>query len=62
MAISGGDLVRLPLELPFRSGDALVVRRSFADHPQLQALQRHLLARLRALAQGQPELRVIEPD
>lgn len=62
MAISGGHLVRLPLELPFRSGDALVVRRTFANHPRLQALRDHLLARLRDLAVQHPDLRVIEPD
>ena len=61
MAISGGELVRLPLELPFRSGDALVVRRTFAEHPELQTLHRHLLARLKTLALDHPELKVIEP-
>lgn len=61
MAISGGELVRLPLELPFRSGEALVVRREFADQPELRNLQRQLLDRLRLLADLHPELRVLEP-
>lgn len=56
LAVSGGALVRLPLELPFRSGEALVVRREFIDHPQLQALRRHLLERLRGLAASHPDL------
>lgn len=62
MAISGGTLVRLPLELPFRSGEALVVRREFADHPQLVALRRHLLAQLRELALTHPDLQVLDDD
>ena len=33
LEICGGDLVRLPLELPFRSGEAIVVRQEFATHP-----------------------------
>lgn len=40
---SGDTLCRLPLQLPFSSGDALVVRREYGQHPQLQAL----LAQLR---------------
>lgn len=38
LAASGDTLCRLPLNLPFASGDALVVRREFADHPRLHAL------------------------
>jgi DNA-binding transcriptional LysR family regulator len=61
LEISGGDLVRLPLELPFRSGVALVVRREVATHPELLALQEELLARLAHLASRYPELRLEEP-
>ncbi|MFM7269791.1 MAG: LysR substrate-binding domain-containing protein [Cyanobium sp.] len=59
LAVSGDGLVRLPLELPFRSGEALVVRREFADHPQLHALRRQLIGRLQALAQRHPDLQVL---
>jgi hypothetical protein len=38
LAVSGERLCRLPLELPFASGDALVVRREYADHPRLHDL------------------------
>ena len=38
LAVSGDTLCRLPLQLPFASGDALVVRREYAQHPSLQAL------------------------
>jgi hypothetical protein len=38
LAVSGPNLRRLPLKLPFASGDALVVRREFDRHPRLQAL------------------------
>ena len=59
LAVSGGGLVRLPLELPFRSGEALVVRREFAEHPELLALRHQLLARLRRLSQHHQELVVV---
>jgi len=62
LEISGADLVRLPLELPFRSGEAIVVRREYASHPQLQALREELLARLAQLATRHPELHLVEPD
>ncbi len=59
LAVSGGTLVRLPLELPFRSGEALVVHRDFAGHPELLALRQLLLDRLRQLARSHPELAVV---
>ena len=61
LEICGGDLVRLPLELPFRSGEAIVVRREFATHPELLALREELLARLAHWATRHPELRLVEP-
>jgi hypothetical protein len=61
LEISGGDLVRLPLDLPFHSGEALVVRREYAAHPELLALRRELLARLAQLATHHPELKLVEP-
>lgn len=59
LEVSGGSLVRLPLELPFRSGEALVVRRESLDHPKLLALHRLLLGRLRELAQHHREIEVL---
>ena len=59
LEVSGGSLVRLPLELPFRSGEALVVRRESLDHPKLLALHQLLLGRLRELAQRHPEIEVL---
>ncbi len=59
MLVSGGSLHRLPLLLPFASGDALVVRREFVSHPRLVGLCRHLLAALRRLAQTEPELELL---
>jgi hypothetical protein len=61
LAVSGGSLVRLPLELPFRSGEALVVRREFADHPELLRLRSLLLARLSRLAETHPEIQPVLP-
>ena len=61
LAVSGGSLVRLPLELPFRSGDALVVRREFAGHPELLRLRSLLLARLSRLAETHPEIQPVLP-
>lgn len=38
LAVSGDTLRPLPLQLPFASGDALVVRREYVEHPRVQAL------------------------
>lgn len=61
LAISGDNLVRLPLTLPFRSGEALVVRREFAACPEFLALRDLLLRCLRDLAACHGEIEVIEP-
>ncbi len=62
LEVSGGGLVRLPLELPIRSGEALVVRREFAEHADLLNLRQLLLARLRHLATRHPELELVPPS
>ena len=62
MTISGEGLVRLPLELPFQSGEAIVVRREFAQNPQLLLLRTLLLERLGALALDNPELTLTGTD
>ncbi len=59
LEVSGGTLVRLPLELPFRSGEGLVVRREFAEHPELLALRTLLLGRLTRLSKRHPELTLV---
>ncbi len=61
LEICGGDLVRLPLELPFRCGEALVVRREAATHIELLALKEQLLARVTRLVTRHPELRLRGP-
>lgn len=38
MEVSGGQLCRLPLTLPFESGDALVVSKDFVSHSRLSEL------------------------
>lgn len=46
MEVSGGALCRLPLLLPFASGDALVFRRALAGSPRLHQLVDHLRVRV----------------
>lgn len=53
-----GALVRLPLTLPVQSGEALLVRRPWADHPRLQALAALLRQRLEPWARQHPELEI----
>jgi|694.fasta_scaffold50250_7 hypothetical protein len=50
MEVSGGALRRLPLLLPFTSGDALVFRRALAASPRLQQLLDHLRDMVQRLA------------
>jgi len=59
MEVSGGDLVKLPLELPFASGEVLVCRRDFIDHPRLLSLQALLLCRLAGLAERHSDVQVL---
>lgn len=50
MAVSGGQLCRLPLRLPFDSGDALVVRKDFLSSPRLRELLQCLRSNLQDIA------------
>jgi hypothetical protein len=59
MRTSGGSLCRLPLLLPFSSGDALVTLREHHQAPRLQELLGHLHGRLRELAQQEPEIELM---
>ncbi len=54
-----GALVRLPLALPVQSGEALVVRRRWADHPRLHALASLLRQRLQPWADRHAELEIL---
>jgi hypothetical protein len=50
MLVSGGNLCRLPLSLPFRSGDALVTRRELLSHPLFESLLDCLNTRIASLS------------
>jgi hypothetical protein len=50
MQVSGGQLCRLPLRLPFDSGDAVVVRKDFLDSSEFNELLGCLQSNLRGLA------------
>ena len=58
LRVSGQNIRRLPLLLPFQSGDAFVVRRAFESHPRVKDLLEHLLAAIRKLAEDDPEITV----
>lgn len=58
MEISGGSLVRLPLKLPFVSGESIVVRREFFDHPEMAALCKLLVSRLEFFSARHPEIKL----
>jgi len=59
MRVSGQALCRLPLLLPFESGDALVTTTDYHRHPRLRALIEELRARLRELAKEDPEIEAL---
>jgi DNA-binding transcriptional LysR family regulator len=61
LEVTGGDLFKLPLELPLISGDALVLQRQFAASEPAQQLRRTLLERLRPWADRHPEIQLLEP-
>ncbi len=56
-----GPLVRLPLQLPIVSGEALVLRREWAHTPQVAALAALLRQRLQPWAARYPELVITPP-
>ncbi len=49
----------LPLEIPMVSGDSLVVRREYAEHPRLATLLAHLRRRAAELAELHPEVTLV---
>lgn len=60
LAISGGQLQRLPLRLPFDSGDALVVHKDLLGSDALADLIRHVRAQMAAAAEEHPEIELID--
>jgi hypothetical protein len=58
MAISGGNLVRLPLNLPFSSGESIVIHREFAEHQETTSLCELLVSRLGLLSVRYPEIQL----
>ncbi|WP_411876513.1 LysR substrate-binding domain-containing protein [Vulcanococcus limneticus] len=56
-----GRLVRLPMQLPISSGEALVVRREWTDHPRTLALADLLRQRLEPWAAAHGELVMTPP-
>ena len=59
MRVSGGSLCRLPLRLPFDSGDALVTVAEHHCHSRVRELLDHLHARLRPLTAEDPEIQLM---
>ena len=59
MRVSGGSLCRLPLRLPFESGDALVTATEHHNHPRLRDLIMHLQAQLKPLVEADPEIELL---
>ena len=61
MRVSGGNLRRLPVQLPFSSGEALVFRRQFDRQWHLEELLNRLRIRLKYWAQIEPEIEILAP-
>ena len=59
MKISGENLARLPLNLPFNSGEAIVVRREFSAHQEIIKLRELLQKRLYNFATQNPEIKLL---
>ena len=57
----GGSLVKLPLTLPLQSGDSLVLKRAFAERPQVAPLVAELRQRLQVIQQRWHEIRLYSP-
>ena len=60
MEVSGGNLVRLPLNLPFASGEAMIVRKEFSAHPELLCLRQVILTRLKTFADRYPDIKLLQ--
>ena len=62
LRVSGQAIRRLPLLLPFHSGDALVVRRDLQGHPRVSALLTHLRTALRQIATDDSEIQLAHTE
>ena len=51
--------VILPIEIPLRVGDSVVLPRRFATHPRFLTLLEHLRARLESMRSTYPELNIL---
>ena len=60
MEVSGGNLVRLPLNLPFASGEVMIVRREFSAHLELLSLRDLILSRLKNFAELFPDIVLLQ--
>ncbi len=60
MEVSGGHLVRLPLNLPFASGEVMIVRREFSAHPEMLCLRDLILSRLRTFADRYSDIQLLQ--
>ncbi len=60
MEVSGGTLVRLPLNLPFASGEVMIVRKEFSAHPELLSLRQVILTRLKTFADRYPDIKLLQ--
>lgn len=61
LALYGPDWVVLPLRLPLRVGDVLMVHRDYADHVRTRELIAALRNRLAVLARGHRDVQVLNP-
>jgi hypothetical protein len=61
LAVSGENLQALPLRLPHDSGDALVLRRRFLQHPRLLSLLAALHTRMAPVVQAHGDVS-FDPD
>ena len=61
LGLYGPDWVVLPLQLPLRVGEVLMVRSEFADHPRTRQLVAMLLQRLAVLSRGCADVELLQP-
>ncbi len=59
LEVSGGNLVKLPLKLPFDSGEVMIMHREFCAHPEMVSLQELIRFRLKTFADRYPEITLL---
>lgn len=60
MKVNGGNLCRLPLRLPFDSGDALVLRKDLLAEPKVADLLAHLKENIKTLSAELPDIELLQ--